>query len=721
MRIALGVITALVIISHGNAALIRIDDSLDKLPIGSSVDFLVDGSGGLTVTDVASPLMRDRWVKSREINPAFGFAKSVYWVRFSVVNDTGKEMSFFLEQAYALVDDLRLYWREKNGFRVIRTGDHFKYRERPYDHRTFVFPLSCPPHSRMTYYLRQETSSAMYFPLLLWSPDSFISWALQEDKLLMFFYGMMIIMAFNYLCVYFLIRHLSYLHFSLFILSLLLFIMTQLGATYQLIIPGSPVLANVAPPFFLCLTNLFGNRFVLTFLQLGKRAPQLRKIVNMEAMIILFALASVSLIPIFDIYTVIMAGTACLSVVSIITAFGAGILLLCRKQRSGYIFTFISTGFFIGSILYLMRSFGLLPGNFVTTWSIVIGSSTILIVLSIAMVDRINTMRMGLKKLVANIGKEVTDRSIELLLSEVAGMVIEERSGKKPPGARGGIDASSIQSLLDYQRDLTIQKLSHDINIISNAEELLEKTVLKVKEISRSQTILLYTMDRDNNLKLQTSAGVIGEKKLETVKKLVTKAFTGGSLRIIQDDEACGVEESHVICIPVNYEGRMIGVGYCERSSEDVGFTENDARILVDFSDRMVAVYENAVEYRRKMARDEYRKKYSITSQTEDKIKRAVAYIREHYARDISREGLAASLDISPNHLGKFFKLYTGKKINEYINELRIRDAAHMLRDKKEESIITIAFTVGFESLSTFNRAFMKIFGVTPTEYREKN
>jgi AraC-like DNA-binding protein len=698
---------------------IRIDDSLDKLPIGSSVEFLVDEMGTLSIEDVASPLVRHKWFKSRELNPAFGFTKSVYWVKFSVLNDTGKDIPFFLEHAYALVDDIRLYQRKKNGFSVIRAGDYLKYRDRPYDHRTFVFPLNCPPHAGVTYYLRQETSSAMYFPLLVWSPDSFISWALQEDKLLMFFYGMMIIMAFNYLCVYFLIRHLSYLYFSLFILSLLLFIMTQIGATYQIIMPGSPALANVAPPFFLCLANLFGNRFVIIFLQLGKHAPRLKKLVNLEAAIILCALILVPLIPVFGIYTVIMAGTASLSVASIFTAFGAGVLLLWRRERSGYIFTFISTGFFIGSILYLMRSFGVLPGNFVTTWSIVIGSSTILIVLSIAMVDRINTMRMGLKKLVGNIGKEVTERSIELLLSEVAGKVIEEQSGKRPSVERKGIDADSIQSLLDYQRDLTIQKLSHDINIISNAEELLEKTVLKVKEISRSRTIHLYTLDRDNSLAVRISVGIVDDKKTEAMKELVAEVFAGATFRIIQGDESNRVGERHVICIPVRYGGRTIGVGYCERSSDDVAFTENDGRILVDFSDRLVAVYENAIEYRRKMIRDEYKKKYSITSQTEEKIKRAVTYIREHYSRDISREGLAASLDISPNHLGKYFKLYTGKKINEYINELRIRDAATMLRVKSEESIITIAFAVGFESLSTFNRAFMKIFGVTPTEYRE--
>lgn len=707
--------------ARGYTAPIRLDDSLEKLPIGSSVEYLVDETGHLTVEEVVSPSFQGQWVSSREMNPAFGFTKSVYWARFSVINDTGRMIPFLLEHAYALVDDLRLYQRLNDGFRIIHGGDHLPYSERSYDHRTFVFPLQSPPRSKTIYYLRQETTSAMYFPLRIWAPDTFASWAGQEDRLLMFFYGIMIIMAFNYICIYFLIRHLSYLHFSLFILALLLFIMTQLGATYQLIMPGSPALANVAPPFFLCLTNLFGNRFVFYFLQLRKHAPGLKKVINLEAVIILLALSSVALIPAFEIYAIIMAGTACLSVVSIITAFGAGVLLVLRKQRSGYIFTIISSGFFIGSILYLMRTFGLLPGSFVTTWSIVIGSSTMLVVLSIAMVDRINTMRRGLKKLVGNIEKEFTERSIELLLSEIAAKVMEDESVSKSAGVKGAVDSASIQNLLDYQRDLTIRKLSHDISVISNAEELLEKTILKVREISRAQVIVLYTANRDHKLELRTSAGTVEGKKLERATRIADGVFSGGVVKIINADETRRGGGSHIICIPVRHKGNMIGAGYFERPTEDAEFTERDARILVDFSDMMAAVYENAVEYRRKMLRDEYRKKYSITRQTEDKIKQAAEYIREHYARDISREGLAASLDMSPNHLGKYFKLYTGKKISEYINELRIRDATRMLREKKEDSIITIAFAVGFESLSTFNRAFMKIVGETPTEYKERN
>ncbi|HNV47732.1 MAG TPA: helix-turn-helix transcriptional regulator, partial [Spirochaetota bacterium] len=63
--------------------------------------------------------------------------------------------------------------------------------------------------------------------------------------------------------------------------------------------------------------------------------------------------------------------------------------------------------------------------------------------------------------------------------------------------------------------------------------------------------------------------------------------------------------------------------------------------------------------------------------------------------------------------------IVTGRKIGDYVNELRVRDAAAML-DGTSENIIDIAFAVGFESLRTFNRAFLKVMNVTPTEYRER-
>ena len=102
------------------------------------------------------------------------------------------------------------------------------------------------------------------------------------------------------------------------------------------------------------------------------------------------------------------------------------------------------------------------------------------------------------------------------------------------------------------------------------------------------------------------------------------------------------------------------------------------------------------------------------------KINKAIAYLQENYRSDISREGLAASLDLNPDYLGKVFKTFTNKKISEYINELRIKDAAKQLKETKK-NVIDIAFSVGFETLRTFNRSFLKITGLTPKQYRGKN
>lgn len=107
-----------------------------------------------------------------------------------------------------------------------------------------------------------------------------------------------------------------------------------------------------------------------------------------------------------------------------------------------------------------------------------------------------------------------------------------------------------------------------------------------------------------------------------------------------------------------------------------------------------------------------------LTASAVEKIEKAVVYIRENFTSDISRDGLASHLDISPNYFGKLFAEYTGKKMNDYIIDLRIDEAVKLLRDT-DRQVIDIAFAVGFNNLRTFNRAFSKNLSMTPQEYRK--
>ncbi|MBN2077988.1 MAG: helix-turn-helix transcriptional regulator [Spirochaetes bacterium] len=112
-------------------------------------------------------------------------------------------------------------------------------------------------------------------------------------------------------------------------------------------------------------------------------------------------------------------------------------------------------------------------------------------------------------------------------------------------------------------------------------------------------------------------------------------------------------------------------------------------------------------------------KRRTVTGSTEEKLKGIITFIEENYTSDISREGLAAAVGMNPNYFSGQFKEYTGKKINDYINELRIREAVRRLGDT-DEKIIDVALTTGFDSLSTFNRAFRSVMGSTPSEYRHQ-
>ena len=97
---------------------------------------------------------------------------------------------------------------------------------------------------------------------------------------------------------------------------------------------------------------------------------------------------------------------------------------------------------------------------------------------------------------------------------------------------------------------------------------------------------------------------------------------------------------------------------------------------------------------------------------------RVIAYIQEHFAREISIGELASVLYLSEAHLIRVFKKETGRTPHRYILEYRLRMGAHLLLAGQLQ-ISEIARTVGFSSSSQFISAFRRMYGCTPAQYRE--
>jgi len=101
------------------------------------------------------------------------------------------------------------------------------------------------------------------------------------------------------------------------------------------------------------------------------------------------------------------------------------------------------------------------------------------------------------------------------------------------------------------------------------------------------------------------------------------------------------------------------------------------------------------------------------------RINKILAYIDDNLDHDLSLGKLSALAHCSPFHLHRLFKTYTHETINQYITRKRIEKTASLLIHKKGASIGEIALDHGFNSNSSFTRAFKKMYGVSPSEFRK--
>ncbi len=100
-------------------------------------------------------------------------------------------------------------------------------------------------------------------------------------------------------------------------------------------------------------------------------------------------------------------------------------------------------------------------------------------------------------------------------------------------------------------------------------------------------------------------------------------------------------------------------------------------------------------------------------------VQKAREYIRKNRAESLSLTDVAKASGASVFHFCKVFKKSTGLKFTDYVARVRLEDAkAELLNPNRR--ISEIAYDVGFQSLTQFNRMFKRVFGQSPTEFRAR-
>ncbi|MCP3876036.1 MAG: diguanylate cyclase, partial [Desulfobacteraceae bacterium] len=189
--------------------------------------------------------------------------------------------------------------------------------------------------------------------------------------------------------IYFSFRDNNYLLYISFILAYAMSQFTYNGLGYQYLWPSGNWCANFSYPFFMSIVFIPMTLFAKSFLQIKKYLPKVS--FSISCLIGVYAFSALSE-PLVGMKFASTLTTLCsLPTVSII--YFSAIYTFFKGLRSARFFLLGWTVFVIGLIILLLKMLGILPHNFITEYSMQIGSAVEGLLLSLALADRINILK----------------------------------------------------------------------------------------------------------------------------------------------------------------------------------------------------------------------------------------------------------------------------------------------------------------------------------------
>ncbi|MCC8168734.1 MAG: helix-turn-helix domain-containing protein, partial [Clostridiales bacterium] len=103
----------------------------------------------------------------------------------------------------------------------------------------------------------------------------------------------------------------------------------------------------------------------------------------------------------------------------------------------------------------------------------------------------------------------------------------------------------------------------------------------------------------------------------------------------------------------------------------------------------------------------------------DDRLIRMINYIQSNY-QTVTLEDMAEEFHLSTPYISKYIKDKSGKTFGEQVAAIRMKRAKTLLKNGNM-TVENIAYSIGYPNVEHFSRVFKKTFGMTPTEYRNKN
>lgn len=400
---------------------VELPAGIDRLSLTPHLHYRHDAGAADRVQDAFAHQREGRFEPVPGGNATFGFQRGAFWFHAAVVNRNPDEQRWLLVQEYPLSDRIELWVRHADG-RILHqaSGDHLPFDSRSVRYRHPNFRLDLPPGEVVELLVRVESESSMQVPLELYTPAAFTELSRDAQLAIGLYYGILLALFFYNLVLWISLRDASYFWYLFHITAFGLVLFTLNGLGFEYLWPNWPWFADKSVPLSICLALIGMNQFTRNFLELPQRWPA-GNVASLTVIgfFLLFGLASLWL-P-YRIATPVAALAVLVGIAWIVAA-------TIRVVRLGYQpakLLLLAWGMFLlGTAVFTLLAFGVLPKTFFTEYGVQIGSALEMLLLSIALGYRYASLRNENER-IAGEAKLMLERKVAQRTREVRSALLQ--------------------------------------------------------------------------------------------------------------------------------------------------------------------------------------------------------------------------------------------------------------------------------------------------------
>ncbi len=409
---------------HAQKAIVYTNENELHL-VGEHAAYLEDKTGKLTINDV---IESGNFKPSVVPVPNFAISESAYWLRYTIDNQSDKQVLLLLLQ-YAPLDHVWFYTVDSG--RVIDeelTGEVKPVSARHYKDHNFIYRLNFEDNKQLQVYIRVASTEQMLVPVYIGAVDAVYRSLSQQDILTALYMGIILVMVLYNFFVYLSVKDKSYLYYVLYIFFIGLTQIALQGHSYRFFWPSSPEIANQSVVWVPAIVGILAIEFFKQFIQIASYSKWIARSLDfISGWYILNCVLSVSGYHMLS--QQMMQPNAMIESLMLVVY---SIYAIRKGNRSAKFFLVAWLSFLVGIFVFVLRDIGVLSYNSFTNYILFIGSALEVIILSFALADKINTLRKEKELSQANelkvvqenerlvreqnviLEKKVTERTLEL-------------------------------------------------------------------------------------------------------------------------------------------------------------------------------------------------------------------------------------------------------------------------------------------------------------------